>query len=110
MATPTGATRGESARLPKSQTITICDQQPSPRGEVEVTPDGGRIHFENKDQKEYCLRFRKTKTDSDAGIDVLLPANGLVTILIKRDDEFEYSVLSVGGIAETGGGGGTIKN
>src|SRR5262249_39759596 len=44
------AKRAKSA-LPKSATIVIKNQLPNPSGEVEVTPHGGRIIFENKDKK-----------------------------------------------------------
>ncbi len=107
----TGATKAKQTTLPRSATITIREQHPSPSGEVEVTPDGGRVHFENKDKKEYRLRLWKPKTESNAGIDILLPAGGLVTIVIKRKDEYEYSVVHVdGGGVESGNGGGPIKN
>jgi hypothetical protein len=89
----TGTTRAEEGSLPQSATITIREQQPYPPGEVEVTPDAGRIHFKNEDKDEYRLRFWKVKTDPDAGIDILLPAGGSVTVVIKKNDEFDYSVM-----------------
>ena len=107
----TGTTKAEQSSLPQSATITIRAQQPYPSGEVEVTPDGGRIHFQNEDQEEYRLRLWKPKTDANAGIDVLLPAAGRVTILIKTNDEFQYSVMHIDAeLAMSGNGGGPIKN
>jgi hypothetical protein len=111
--------------LPKSATITIKDHKPDDSGEVEVTPDGGRIIFDNKDNEDYRLRFRSTTTQST--IDLLLPAKGQTTVLIKKDDEFMYDVLNADGSAAAlsasataggpptvtplaGTGGGPIKN
>jgi hypothetical protein len=97
--------------LPQSATITIRDQHPHPSGEVEVTPDGGRVHFENKDKKEYRLRLWRPKTAPNAGIDILLPASGCVTVVIKKRDEYYYSVIHIdGGTVESGHGGGPIIN
>ena len=97
--------------LPQSATIIIKNQKPHPSGQLEVTPDGGRIIFENKDEKEYRLRLWKTETDSAAGLDVLLPANGAFTVLIKQNDVFSYSVMNLGDVeALSGNGGGPIKN
>jgi hypothetical protein len=107
----TAARRAKQTALPRSATITIREQHPSPSDEVEVTPDGGRVHFENKDKKEYRLRLWKPKTEPNAGIDILLPAGGRVTVVIKEKDVFEYSVMSIaGGEAMSGNGGGPIKN
>jgi hypothetical protein len=107
----TGTTKAEQTSLPQSATITIRAQRPYLCGEVEVTPDGGRVTFENMDKEEYRLRLWKPKTDANAGIDVLLPAGGRTTIVIKTNDEFEYSVINIeGGEAATGGGGGPIRN
>ncbi len=90
---------------------TIREEHPSSPGEVEVTPDGGRVHFENKDKKEYRLRLWKPKTEPNAGIDLLLPAGGRVTVVIKKKDEYEYGVIHIdGGTVESGNGGGPIKN
>jgi hypothetical protein len=97
--------------LPQSATITIRKQEPQPRGELEVTPNAGRIIFDNKDDKEYRLRLWKTETDSAAGLDVLLPANGAFTVLIKQNDVFSYSVMNLGDVeALSGNGGGPIRN
>jgi hypothetical protein len=107
----TGAARAKEIGLPKSATITIREQHPSPSGEVEVTPDGGRVHFHNKDKKEYRLRLWRAKTDPSAGIDLLLPANGRVTVVIKKRDEYYYDVMNINAsLAESGNGGGPIKN
>jgi hypothetical protein len=103
------AKRAKSA-LPKSATIVIKNQLPNPSGEVEVTPHGGRIIFENKDKKDHRLRFHSCR-GSDWTIDLLLPALGRTTVLIKKDDEFMYTVLNLDGEeVMTGHGGGPIKN
>lgn len=107
----TGAARAKEKSLPRSATITIRDQKPSPAGEVEVTPDGGRIHFRNKDTKDYRLRFWKVGTVADEGIDMLLPSKGSLTVMIKKKDEFHFGVLHIaGGNAANGQGGGPIRN
>jgi hypothetical protein len=105
----TGAARAKD--LPRSATITIRDQKPHPSGEVEVTPEGGRIHFQNKDEKAYRVRFWKVGTESDDGIDILVPAEARITVMIKKGDEFHFSVMPIpGGNAANGQGGGPIKN
>lgn len=107
----TGAARAKETILPRSATITIRDQKPRPPGEVEVTPDGGRIHFHNKDEKEHRIRFWKVGTSSDEGIDILLPAKSRLTVMIKKKDEFHFSVMHIaGGNAANGIGGGPIRN
>jgi hypothetical protein len=93
MATP--ATKAELNSLPRSATITVRTQEPYPPGEVEVTPDGGRVYFENKDTEDYRVRFWRVKTDPDLGIDILLPAAGNFAVVIKPNDEFEYSVMHI---------------
>ena len=106
----TGARKARQV-LPKSATITIQHQAPRPNGMVEVSPEGGRIHFENKDKEDYRLRLRKPKSDPAAGIDLFLPAGGRITILIKKNDEFDYSVMATDVVlAANGHGGGPIKN
>ena len=104
----TAAAKAKEATLPDSATITIRDQKPSPEGEVEVTPKGGRVHFENLDDREYRLRLWKPGTKSS--IDILLPANNCVSVIIKKDDEFRYLVLDINEEVKTGGGGGGIRN
>ena len=105
------AKRAKQSALPKSATITVKNQEPTPCGEVEVTPDGGRIIFDNKDKKDHRLRLRSTKSNADSSIDLLLPANGQTTVLIKKDDEFMYSIMNLNGAeAMSGNGGGPIKN
>jgi hypothetical protein len=98
--------------LPLFRTITITNQEPSPNGRVEVTPDAGRIIFQNNDPLEYRIRLYKPNTDPDAGgIDLLLPANGFLSVIIRKDDEFSYSVMATNSIlAGTGKGGGPITN
>ncbi len=110
MATP-GVARAKQTTLPRSATITIRDQKPSPDGRVEVAPWTGRVHFANKDNKEYRLRLWKTNTEPLAGIDILLPARGRVTVMIKKNDEYHYGIFHVkGDEAATGRGGGPIVN
>ena len=105
----TGTTKAEECTLPESATITIRDQQPDPCGEVEVTPNGGRIHFQNEDDRDYRLRFWKAETKETEGIDILLGARASVTVVIKKDDVFSYSVGDIDKVA-SGKGGGPIKN
>jgi hypothetical protein len=107
----TGAAKAKEKALPRSATITIRDQKPKPPGEVEVTPHGGRIHFQNQDRKEYRLRFWKVGTESEDGIDMLLLAKSRLTVVIKKGDEFHFSVMPIlGGHALNGVGGGPIRN
>lgn len=106
----TGVAKAKSP-LPKSATITIHKGQTVPHGEVEVTPDGGRIHFKNKDKKEYRLRLFLPGTEASRGIDVFVPSLGIVTIVIKKDDEFFYRVVPIHGLDEfETGPGGPIRN
>jgi hypothetical protein len=81
--------------LPKSRVIEIIDGNPVPPDRVEVSPDGGRIYFENRDPVEYRLRFGDDEEVRDWNIDVLLPAHGSVVIPIKLDDEFLYAVIPI---------------
>jgi hypothetical protein len=107
----TAAVRAKEARLPGSATITIRDQKPNPSDEVEVAPEVGKIHFVNKDKKEYRLRLWKPNTEPNEGIDILLPASGRATLVMKRGDEYFYSVLGLkGGDVYNGQGGGPIRN
>jgi hypothetical protein len=97
--------------LPRSATITIRDQEPSPSGKVEVAPWTGRVHFVNKDKKDYRLRFSKPNTDPLTGIDILIPAKSRITVMIKKGDEYHYGVYpSKGEAAALGKGGGPIIN
>lgn len=91
----TGAAKAKQVVLPRSATITIRKQRPSPKSEVEVEPGLGRIHFKNKDDREYRLRFQKSEGDS--GIDIVIAAHGTVTVAIKKDDQFRYSVMPIKG-------------
>lgn len=106
------AKKARESSLPKSATITIQNREPHPSGKVEVTPDGGRIHFHNKDKDECRLRVWRLKTDSaNHGLDVLIPAGGRFTVLIRKDDQFDYSVMDIHVIdAMNGHGGGPITN
>jgi hypothetical protein len=109
----TAAIETKETVLPLFRTITIFEQTPDPPGRVEVTPDAGRIVFQNKDPLEYRIRLYKgTDADAPGGIDLLLPANGLLSVIIKKDDEFNYSVMPTNSVmaASTGKGGGPITN
>jgi hypothetical protein len=107
----TGAARAKETTLSRSATITIRDQEPKPKGKVEVAPWTGRVNFANKDKKDYRLRFWRPDTDPLRGIDILLPAKGNVTVMIKRRDEFHFGVFHVkGDEASSGRGGGPIVN
>ncbi len=108
MATP-GTARAKEKQLPRSATIKIRNQAPSPKGVVEVTPDKGRVHFKNKDKKGYRLRFFRKDAESTTSIDMFLPAKGTLTVLIRQGDEFFYIVFP---LAKTmnGIGGGPIIN
>lgn len=81
--------------LPKSATITISQGKPVPANEVEVTPHAGKIHFKNKDKADHRLRLWRKGTKPNKGIDILLPAGGRTTVIIRRNDEFNYDVLSI---------------
>jgi hypothetical protein len=96
--------------LPKSATIKITDQTAVPPGEVEVMPDVGRVHFRNEDSKEYKIRLWRPGTEPQFGIELVLAPNGTITIVIRKDDEFNYSIMSKTGNMEDGHGGGPIKN
>jgi len=107
----TGAARAKETTLARSATISIRNQEPSPCGKVEVAPWTGRVHFANKDNREYRLRFWKPDTEPLAGIDILLPAKSRVTVMIKKGDEFHFGVFrSKGEAASLGKGGGPIVN
>jgi hypothetical protein len=110
----TAVAKAKVKSLPKSAIIKIKDQKPTPPGEVEVMPDVGRVHFKNEDGKEYRIRLWRvgpdSNSDSNIGIELVLPPNGTISIVIRKDDEFNYLVMSKAGIAETGHGGGPIKN
>jgi hypothetical protein len=107
----TGAARAKETTLPRSATITIRNQAPKPAGKVEVAPWTGKVRFANKDEKGYRLRFWKPDTKPLSGIDILLPAKGSVTVMIKKGDEFHFGVFHVkGDEASSGRGGGPIVN
>jgi hypothetical protein len=107
----TGAARAREKALPRSATITIRAQKPHPAGEVEVTPDSGTIRFLNKDKHDYRLRFWRVGTPSGHGIDMLLPGESSLTVLIKKGDEFDFSVMrrKIDNVLN-GQWGGPIKN
>jgi len=107
----TGAAKAKQVIAARSATITIRDQVPKPDGKVEVAPWTGRVHFANKDKRDYRLRFWKSNTEPLAGIDILLPAKARVTVMIKRGDEFHFGVFHTkGDEASLGKGGGPIIN
>lgn len=107
----TGAARAKETALARSATISIRNQEPKPCGKVEVAPWIGRVHFVNKDKKEYRLRFWKPDTEPITGIDILLPAKGRATVMIKRGDVFHFGVFHLKGEeAALGKGGGPIVN
>jgi len=107
----TGAAKAREKALPRSATIKIHKQEPIPSGKVEVAPWIGKVHFVNKDNKEYRLRFFKPDTEPLKGIDIMIPANGRVTVGIKPGDEYHFGVYpSKGDDAALGKGGGPIIN
>jgi hypothetical protein len=105
----TTGTKTEQTSLPQSATITISGQKPNPPGLVEVTPNGGRVYFENKDSEDYRLRLWPVKNNTDPGIDILLPAGGNFAVAIKPDDEFMYSVIPINSLEKVSTNG-PIKN
>ena len=106
-----GAAKAREKALPRSATIRIHNQAPSPSGKVEVAPWTGRIHFVNKDKKEYRLRFFRPNTEPLHGIDIMIPAKGRVTVGIKPGDEYHFGVYpSKGDAIALGKGGGPIIN
>jgi hypothetical protein len=104
------AERAKYSALPKAASVIIQDREPVFDGEVEVTPDGGRIIFLNEDSRDYRLRLFKPNTEPATGIDLLLPANGRTTVLIKEDDEFMYQLMNLDGSEQMPGARGPIKN
>ena len=102
--------RAEQCALPKAASVIIQEQQSFPSGEVEVTPDAGRIIFLNEDKCDYRLRLFKPESEAAAGIDVLLPASGRLTVLIKENDEFMYQLMQVDGSQPMSAARGPIKN
>jgi hypothetical protein len=91
---PTKESAGKKS-LPRSATITIRQAKPIPSDQVEVTPELGRIHFKNKDKADFRLRFWRKGTNPKAGIDILLPAGGNITVVIRRNNAFNYNLLSI---------------
>ena len=96
--------------LPKSATITVEAGHPCPEGWVEVSPDNGQVIFENKDSVDYRLRFWKPGSEPKSGIDILLPAGGNTTVLIKLYDEFLYGLLNRTGDIVAAGGPNGVRN
>ena len=109
----------EPASLPQFAVITVRNQIPDPRGQVEVTPNIGHIVFQNLDPIQYRIRFFPPgfydpdagRNPNTGGTDLLLPANGSLTLIIKQGDEFNYSIMNMQSMnALTGQGGGPGKN
>lgn len=106
----TAAARAKVKSLPNSATIKIHHQDPMPDGVVEVMPEVGRVHFKNRDVKQYRIRLWRVHQDPSQGIEMVLTPLGKITIVIHKDDEFNYTVLNKNGKMEDGHGGGPIKN
>jgi hypothetical protein len=106
MATP--ATKAELNSLPRTATITVRNKEPYPPGEVEVTPEAGRVYFENKDSEDYRVRFWP-KENPAVAIDLLLIAGGSLAVVIKPNDEFSYSVAGFNDL-DKAATNGPIKN
>ena len=98
----TGAARAKEKTLPPTATITVVNKQCDPSGGVDIAANG-RVHFDNKDAKEYRLHLSKTKKTSSAGVDILLPANGGVMLVIKKNEVLWY-VVDDSGSAASGAG------
>ena len=81
--------------LPKSATITISHGKPVPPDKAEVTPEAGRVHFKNLDKSDHRLRLWRKGTNPKRGIDILLPAGGRTTVVIRLNDAFNYDVMSI---------------
>src|SRR5262245_47073035 len=107
----------EPESLPQFAVIKIQNQIPDPPGVVEVTPSSGQIFFQNLDPIPYRIRFFAENFYDDGtdpntgGIDLLLPANGSLSLIIKKDESFSYSIMNMQSMnALTGQGGGPGKN
>ena len=98
------------AHLPHSAKIRIVKGESHPYGEVEVAPDFGRVHFQNEDDREYLLQFWRPDLGEKTAIDVVLRSLETITIAIKKDDEFLYNIVSLGGDRVATGPGGPIRN
>jgi hypothetical protein len=104
--------------LPQFAIISIRNQTPDPRGKVEVTPNAGRIVFQNNDPIEYRIRFfppglydNQGQDPNKGGIDLLVPASGSLSLIIKKDEAFSYSIMNLQSEnAMTGKGGGPGTN
>jgi hypothetical protein len=106
----TAAAKAQIKNLPRSATIKIRDQRAVPSGEIEVMPDVGRVHIRNEDNKDYRIRLWRAGSDRNLGIELVLAPHGIITLLIRKDDVFEYSVMNKLGIMDNGNGGGPIRN
>ena len=103
----------EPEALPLFRTIVVANQYPNPNGKVEVSPNAGRVVFYNQDPIEYRIRFYRPGEDPDsgAGMDLLLPANGYLNVVIRPNDVFNYFIMASGSVStSTGKGGGPITN
>src|SRR5262245_1191467 len=104
--------------LPQFAIISIRNQTPDPPGKVEVTPEGGRIVFQNHDPIEYRIRFfppgfydDNSHDPNTGGVDLLIPANGSLSLIIRKNDAFSYSIMNLRSEnVMTGKGGGPGTN
>jgi hypothetical protein len=83
-------------------TVTIADRKCSPWTLLRVEAKG-RLHFANHDDTDYRLHLSQSETSPD-GVDVLLPANGSVTLIIDGDQDAYYTLTNLDGSGEMGGG------
>jgi len=49
-------------------------------------------------------------SEPNIGIELVLPPEGTISIVIRKEDEFNYTIMSKTGIMDNGHGGGPIKN
>ena len=113
MATAGTSREVETEVLPLFRTIVVANQYPNPDGRVEVSPNAGRIVFQNQDPIEYRIRFYRPGEDPDSGVgmDLLLPAQGFLNVVIRPNDEFNYFIMGSASLStSTGKGGGPITN
>ena len=116
---PTGTKQAfEPELLPQFDVVHITNQTPNPPGKVEVTPNAGRIVFQNHDPIEYRIRFfppgfydNPGQDPNVGGIDLLIPAKGSLSLVIKKNEAFSYSIMNMQSEnAMTGKGGGPGTN
>ncbi len=100
----TGAAKAKQV-FPQTVTVTVADKKCSPWTPLQVTANG-KVQFENKDGRDYRIRVSKTKAAAKTGgVDILLPASGSVTLIMKKNEDAYYTMAEVGnGDVEIGGG------